>query len=58
MKIPQKMEDEEQISWGRQFIIACELFPKKDEEGELQEVECIAIPEVIDLTGAKRKREE
>lgn len=35
----QKMEDEEEITWGRQFIIACELYPKKDDEGELQEVE-------------------
>ena len=35
----QKMEDEEEISWGRQFVIACELYPKKDDEGELQEVE-------------------
>lgn len=33
------MKDEEEITWARQFIIACELFPKKDDEGELQEVE-------------------
>ena len=37
--IMQKMEDEEEVTWGRQFIIACELYPKKDDEGELQEVE-------------------
>ncbi len=31
----QKIEDEEETTWGSQFIKACMLHPTKDEDGEI-----------------------
>jgi solute carrier family 8 (sodium/calcium exchanger) len=34
----QRIEDEEEITWGSQFIKACCLHPTKDEDGEIQDI--------------------
>lgn len=35
----QKITDEEEMSWGRQFTTACMLHPTKNEEGDIEDVE-------------------
>lgn len=34
-----KIEDEEEMTWGSQFIKACTLHPTKNEDGEIEDVE-------------------
>jgi solute carrier family 8 (sodium/calcium exchanger) len=38
-QILKKIEDEEEGTWGSQFIKACMLHPAKDEEGEIQDID-------------------
>jgi solute carrier family 8 (sodium/calcium exchanger) len=38
-QILRKIEDEEEGTWGSQFIKACMLHPAKDEEGEIQDID-------------------
>lgn len=33
-----KIDDDEEVSWGRQFVNACMLHPQKNDEGELEEI--------------------
>lgn len=37
-QILKKIEDEEESTWGSQFIKACMLHPTKDEEGDIQPI--------------------
>ena len=34
-----KIEDEEETTWGSQFITACMLHPTKNEDGDIQDIE-------------------
>lgn len=34
----QKIEDEEETTWGSQFITACMLHPTKNEDGDIQDI--------------------
>ena len=34
----QKIEDEEETTWGSQFINACMLHPQKNEDGEIEDI--------------------
>ena len=34
-----KIEDEEETTWGSQFVTACMLHPTKNEDGEIQDIE-------------------
>jgi len=36
-----KIEEEEEISWGQQFINACMLHPTKNEDGEIEDFEVV-----------------
>ena len=38
-QILRKIEDEEEGTWGSQFIKACMLHPAKDEDGEIQDID-------------------
>ena len=33
-----KIEDEEEMTWGSQFVKACTLHPTKNEDGEIEDV--------------------
>lgn len=34
----QKIEDEEETTWGSQFVTACMLHPQKNEDGEIEDI--------------------